>query len=355
MSYTGKLADIHTHAEAGNLDEDFEVLDGFYNAGNEYINILAIDYVEFDCDNTLRCLYLKEKFKKMNISVFGSLRYDKYKNFYNTPFLKQAEDMLAMGCDGIKLLEEKPNYRNIIGFGLNSQLYDEMFNMLEERQIPIIAHINDPEHFWDRNKIEQRFIDLGWCYDSPEYMKFDEILGEMLQRLEKNPMLNIIFAHCMYLGERPETLIELMEKYPNISIDLTPGTHHLEFSKRIDVWKQFFKKYSDRIYYGTDLGAYPLGVKKIDTVIELLCHNDEEFPVPHTPEKYNMRGLGLNDDIQKKIFFDNYVNMIGNKIKPVNKKHLLSEINSLYEQAKTQDSSEKMLERLEIMRKDLSD
>ena len=33
MTYTGKFADIHTHAEAGNLNEDFEVLNGFDRLG----------------------------------------------------------------------------------------------------------------------------------------------------------------------------------------------------------------------------------------------------------------------------------------------------------------------------------
>lgn len=353
MLYVNKFADIHTHTEGGNLSEDLEVLNGLYKSGTEYINLLGVDYCEFDCDNTLRCLYFKEIFKKSKVSVYGSLRYDKYKNFYNTPFLKQAEDLLKLGCDGIKLLEEKPNYRNFIGFGLNSSLYDDMFDMLEENKIPITAHINDPEYFWDKSKMPQVYIDRGWCYDNPMYMKFDEILNEVLERLEKNPNLKINFAHCMYLDARLEFLIELMEKYPNLSIDVTPGTMYLEFSKRLDDWRNFFEKYSHRIYYGTDIGHYPIRLTHRQTVIKMLTGDDREIPVPHHPKEEKMRGLSISEEAQKKIFMDNYVALLGNEIKPVNKPMLVKEMKNLYESAKTAKDKPEMLERLDTMIKEL--
>lgn len=353
MLYINKFADFHIHTSADKIPDDFKVLKEIHDDQTEYVNILGIDYVEHDCDNTLRALYLKEKFKEMNVSVFGSLRYDRYKNFYNTPFLKQAEDLLNMGCDGIKLIEEKPNYRNFVGFGLNSCLYDDMFNMLEEKQVPIIAHINDPEYFWDKNIMPQVYIDRGWCYDSPEFMSFDEILNEVLERLEKNPNLNIIFAHCMYLDARLEFLTELFEKYPNLSIDMTPGTMYLEFSKRIADWRAFIEKYAHRIYFGTDLGRYPVQFTHKEAVLKMLTGDESEIPVPHHPEEERMRGLDICEEAQKKIFWENHVNMLEGKIKPVNKEMLLKAVKELYEGAKEANDSKVMLERLEIMINDL--
>lgn len=346
MLYVDSFADLHAHAEGKTIDEDLMVLQDLADRGDTHINLLAVNYVEFDSDHTFRTLFLKETFKKAKMYAYGSLRYDKYENFYTKPFLKQAEDLLKLGCDGIKFLEAKPNYRSIIGFGLDSKLYDDMFDMLEERQIPITIHINDPIDFWDKNKMSSVYVARGWCYDSPEFLTFDEILNEVLKRLKRNPDLKIVFAHCMYLYERREQLIEVLETYPNIAIDTTPGIMYMEFSKDIKWWQKFFETYADRIYYGTDSGFYPTKHTMHETVVKMLAGDTSEIPVPHHPDTETMRGLDLNETIQKKIFKDNFLKLLGEEPKPVNIPMLLDEADKLYHTVKIAEGECKITKRL---------
>ena len=63
--------------------------------------------------------------------------------------MRQVKRFMAMGYDGIKLLEMKPMLlRNLGQAWLSKPCYEEMFGYLEEKQIPVLLHVNDPETFW---------------------------------------------------------------------------------------------------------------------------------------------------------------------------------------------------------------
>ena len=350
MLKTNQFADMHVHC-LEDLDEGLAMLRDLKDFGIKDFNILAINYHEFPIDDNIRALFYKRMMTDANVSVFGGLYYSPYINHYGVPFLEQAQKLLDMGCDGIKLIECKPDYRKYIGFGLDSKIYDEMFDMLEEKQIPILCHINDPEEYWDENKIREwpigkRLIELGWLYNNATFLTYEEIFNETLRRLERNPKLNITFAHFMFLSNQIDVARRLVETYPNVKFDLTPGWEmYVGFAKNYEEWREFFETYSDRIFYGTDSHSYPINRKIHETVRYAIGGEDTEIEIPHATFA-RMKGFDLSQEAQENICYRNYMRTIGTP-KPVNTELLLAETESMIALLKNNHADGEAVKRLE--------
>ncbi len=351
MLKTDKFADFHTHMPSTDVKISLAMFRELIDMGIKDFNIAAITYKDYTTDNNLLSLYCKEKIKDANVSVFGGLYYSPTVNHFGTSFLQQAQRLLDMGCSGLKFIENKPNYRNYIGFGLNSKIYDDMFDMLEEKQIPLLCHINDPEDFWHPEIIAtwpngRHILDRGWCYDGKEYLTYREILDEILERLRKNPKLNIVFAHFMFMSEDLAFATKLMETYPNLKFDLTPGWEmYVGFAKNYDAWRAFFEKYSHRILYGTDTHFYPMNKKIHDTVRYAIGGEPAEITMPHVGHA-KMRGFDLTQEAQENIAYHNYMRLIGAP-KSVNKQLLVEEAACMIKRMQGSDREKACIERLE--------
>lgn len=358
MMRTDRISDVHIHIPE-DIDQAYALLCEIRDYGIREMNILALTNDEgFPVDNDLVALYLKRRMTDAQVSVFGGLYYHPLINHYGVPFLQQAQTLLDMGCDGLKFIEEKPNIRRTIGFGLNSKLYDEMFDMLEERQVPIVCHINDPEEYWSREQIlkwpiGKRIAELGWLYDNESYLTYDEILSETLERMKRNPRLNIVFAHFMFLSHRLETAREMMETYPNLKLDLTPGWEMFEgFLDRHEEWREFFETYSDRILYGTDVCYFPMKRTIHETVQYAIGGEEREIPIPHATFA-RMRGFDLSRESQENICHRNYARLIGTP-KPVQEGLLLEETRRMLALMRRNDEDANVIARLERIECELS-
>ncbi len=352
MLKTSKFADLHTHIPSSDIEESLAMFQELIDLGVKDFNIASITYLGYSVDTNLLSLYCKEKIKEAKVSVFGGLYYSPTINHFGISFLQQAERLLEMGCDGFKFIENKPNYRKHNGFGINSKIYDDMFDMLEEKQVPLLCHVNDPEDFWHPEIIAtwpngQYILDHGWCYHTPDYLTHQEIYDEVLARLNKNPKLNIVFAHFMFISEKIEFAEKLMETYPNLKFDLTPGWEmYVGFAKNYERWHAFFEKYSHRILYGTDTHFYPMNKKIHETVRYAIGGESTEIVMPHV-EHAKMRGFDLSQEAQENIAYKNYMRLIGGEPKPVNKKLMAEEAAWMMQRVQNSETEKECLARLE--------
>ncbi|MCK7495462.1 MAG: amidohydrolase family protein [Comamonadaceae bacterium] len=121
--------------------------------------------------------------------------------------------------------------------------------------LPILWHVNDPEEFWDAEKIPSWAKSRGWFYGS-DTINNEVQYTQVLNVLERHPNLKIIFAHFFFMSAQLPRLADLLDRYPRICIDLTPGIEmYVNLSKQPEKTRAFFEKYQDRILYGTDIGA----------------------------------------------------------------------------------------------------
>lgn len=303
-------------------------------------NVLSIPAFqdEFLTQNLLAAL-----FKAMHpddVYAFGSLDYTPL----GTPKDKidmagQAKRLMEIGFDGIKMLEGKPMIYKLVGGPLDSPVYDEFYAYLESERIPVLAHFNDPikcwrepMKYWDRIRIRE-CVDNPWLfYGDGSYPAKEGIYSQVDCILEKFPRLRIIFAHFFYLSAEPERAAAFMDKWPEVSFDITPGMEMLpNFAKRTSEWHDFFVKYQDRIIFGTD-DAYSQ-MDRFIFALRSFLETDGKFQFAHTKGEwsYDCEGIKLGREALEKIYAGNFQRYAGKAPRELNFKLLLEETRRIRE------------------------
>ena len=236
--------------------------------------------------------------------------------------LEQVKCFHAIGFDGIKLADGKPDVRKRRGIPLDDACYDPMFAYLEQMEIPVVYHSNDPVEFWDKDKVPKWAAEYGVLY--PPEPSWKQIRDETIGILKKHPRLHLTIAHMFFLsnGDNLELAEELLLTYPNLMFDVTPGWEMFEgFGMDMKGWRSFFLKYADRIVFGTDMNGGDGAGAEILNALRRCLETDEIF------EKSDSvcHGLYLPDEVLMKIYKDTYKEKIQPKNPRVMNKKLLEE------------------------------
>ena len=110
-------------------------------------------------------LHLKAQ-RPQQIYVFGGLDISAY---FRAPaevgqvFAAQIDQLLATGCDGVKMIEGKPDMRRMLPVPpFDSPAFAPYWEKMSASQVPIVFHVNDPEEFWDPKRIPGWAVERGW-------------------------------------------------------------------------------------------------------------------------------------------------------------------------------------------------
>lgn len=189
-------------------------------------------------------------------------------------------------------------------------------------------HVNDSAEFWNETKVSEFAKQAGWFYDET-YINNEEQYRQIGQVLERYPKLRILFPHFFFLSEQLECLDVILDKYPDVHIDIIPAIElYYNLSERHDEAVKFFEKYQDRICFGTDIGTCSVISKKakflsIEESASRMKLTTEFLETKGdyilSPDGYYvagdqdrvMHGLGLSDEILEKIYEKNFLNFIG--------------------------------------------
>ncbi len=340
-----KFSDIHIHMS----NVDFDVCEHYLDVVSKCATDATINCLTYRalCYN-LSALYWKKHYKKLNLSVFGMIHnmpsYDgKPDDIYkDVPYKKQAEILMDLGCDGIKLMFCAHTIKTL-GHGIDDNRYDAMFDYLEENGIPVLVHLGDDEYYWTVRELTENEIRRHWGLFLEGYPTKQEIHTQSYNRLNKNPNLKMIFAHFNFLATDINECERIFNTYPNVCFDLTPGRRmFFHFSKDIDKWHAFFEKYKDRIFFGTDSNDIKsdegnIGLNKL--VFSAISHDKTQFDLPNFGGM-TIKGLDLSKDAINKICYENYKKLIP-QIKRVNYDLLLKCAKKMYEDIK--DSQDEFL------------
>lgn len=324
-----KVIDGHWHLYIYEDEQgrDFRaVLDGFQKEyGLAAANICAIPVYGGlgPAQNMLAALY---KLHNPSAYAYGGLVYPQQPFCCPMPAgmepLEQYEELMAIGFDGIKMLETKPTEQKAYGMRIDDTYYDSFFAAAEKDGTHMIWHVADPDTFWDIDRIPQVFLDRGWYYGDGTYLSYEQTYQQVFNVLDKHPNLPVTFAHFFFYSEKPEALAAVFAKYPKTSVDLTPGSEmYGAFRENREFYRDFFIKHADRILYGTDTSfnggdMTRFGVRG-QAVQSFVC-TDEELTVIRVDTK----GLALPEDVQDKILGGNFQRFAGKSPKSVDKKAL---------------------------------
>ncbi len=236
-------------------------------------------------------------------------------------FLAQAKELLDCGFDGIKMLETKPTMAKAHAFPVSEMTYDPYFAFLEETGTHIVWHACDPETFWDKDLAPAFSFEEGWFYGDGSFPSKEQIYRDVFAVLDRHPKLNATFAHFFFLSDFPDEAVRVMEKYPNVTFDITPGREMYDyFSRRRDTWKAFFEKYADRIVFGTDMTSdeFQGGVGDILAAMRRFLETGDVFRY----WDFEIRGLALVPEKAKAIEGGNFARLVAPAPKPMNKARL---------------------------------
>ena len=321
------FADGHIHFYDYNYEAAVDCLESLEKLGVTDTAVCSLcAYPSGGPAQNLFALYVKSKYEgPVRLRAFGSLHeLDIYKS---VDYEKQLDELISMGCDGMKFIHMKPNARKAIGKGLNDPSYDRVLSAMEERGTPMVIHSGDPAIFWDKDKVYPSAIAHGWFYGDGSFMPYDEYYKEDYEMLDKHPKLNVTFAHFFFLGDNYDEAVRVMETYPNVKFDLTPAWEvYVDFAANIDKWHGFFEKYSARILFGTDSSdrrnCESTG-RIFDLVYGTLTHDKSEFPHSSCGGRM-IRGLDVSASTLDKITYGNFARYVGEKILPVDTGKLYS-------------------------------
>lgn len=318
-----KFADCHVHIRGNKAEEISAMLDDMHSMG---ITDAALQSLPFhSIAENISALYWKQNYSKINLTAFGGMHTtDRYADI---PLEKQTEKLLDLGCDGIKLIEMHTDLLEYTHKFTSHPDYDRMLSLLEERGAPLLLHASNPLECWARSA-EGMHPGLALYQGTAvgREADYEDIYRETLKMLDKHPKLDIVIAHFFFLSSDIERAKYVLDKYPRLRLDITPGTDmYFHFMERPEQWRDFFTTYSDRLLFGTDCNTYKDFNKEIIELVYRFLTEPGKFVMP-CYGNHEIVGLGLAQDTVEKICYTNYLEFAGKKKKAV-------DVNGLYEAA----------------------
>lgn len=251
--------------------------------------------------------------------------------------------MKACGCDGIKIIEGKPNMRRILPIpDFDKACWEPFWAWAEAAQMPLLWHLNDPEEYWHPEMVSEYRRNMGDVYTEKD-VGYEEQYGQVLRVLEKHPKLKVIFAHFFFMSGDLPRLAKILDAYPNVHVDMTPGSEMYRIlSEHHEEAQAFFHKYHTRILYGTDAAARCVMTQLMSGFhlqenlnrVELI----NSFFSPETDEirgsdgaylldvpDFVFKGLDLTEAELNRIFCENFQDFAGKTPAPVRPRRVIRE------------------------------
>ena len=292
--------DGHVHVMDGGIRETEELAEKQRQLGYTQSAFLSLEGMGDAAQNALAIYF---KLLSPAHYAFGGLHYR-----FPYDFGKEAERLRRIGFDGIKMIENKPTERKRLGYAQNDARYQSLYRTLSELQMPLLAHVNDPAEFWQGDKIPEWAAACGYFYGDGSYPSYEQLLSETLAMLEAYPKMKVCIAHFMFLADDYGRLCRIMERFPNLRLDITAGTEmYFSFTAKPVLWKEFFLKYQDRIQYGTD----NVNVNSEEEAYNMAVVNQMEQDFLCSTQRFDVwdkqvQGIGLPKEAVHRIAVDNF-------------------------------------------------
>ena len=225
---------------------------------------------------------------------------------------KQVEADVKLGAMGLKIyknlgiraVDKKGNRVKV-----DDPRIDPVWAKCGELGIPVLIHAADPKQFWDPidNKNE-RWLELklhpGRRYGDKE-VQWQQIIDEQHNMFRKHPKTKFINAHLGWYGSNLTKLGRLMDEMPNMYTEI--GAVIAELGRQPRAAKAFLTKYQDRVLFGKDSWV----PEEYSTYFRVLETEDEYFPYHKRYHAFwRMYGIGLSDDVLKKIYYKNAIKLL---------------------------------------------
>jgi len=200
---------------------------------------------------------------------------------------------------------------------------DPILDYLTKNDITLVGHNGEPRDCW--LPLDEMTFSQGYygshpeyhMYLHPEYPSYDDQINARDNMLAKHPDLKFIGAHLGSLEWNLDELAKRLDKFPNMSVDLSRMSNlKLHTLKNRQKTRAFFIKYQDRLIYATDTA---INTSKDPAKMKKNIHDRwlREWKFYVTDEKINLKGHGelkglkLPREVINKIYLTNALTIFG--------------------------------------------
>ena len=256
---------------------------------------------------------IKQNFPKRFI-VFANVDFKRVgEQGWGDAAAKQLEEDVKNGANGLKIYKSLGfSVTDINGkrVAVDDARLDPVWQKAGELKIPVLIHTADPKPFWDpMDEKNERWLELATHpnrkKDDTHPASWKTLIEEQHRLFKKHPKTTFIAAHFGWYPNDLARLGSLLDEMPNVMVEF--GAIIAELGRQPRMAKKFFTKYQDRILFGKDSWV----PDEYATYFRVLETEDEYFPYH---KKYHafwaMYGMGLPDDILKKIYYKNAIRII---------------------------------------------
>jgi predicted TIM-barrel fold metal-dependent hydrolase len=262
-------------------------------------------------------------------AFFGTFGVEHYGgNDFATRIIARIDSCMEAGAVGIKI------WKNI-GMVLvdceenfilaDHPAFDPVFRYLEEKKIPLLAHLGEPKNCWlpldemtldnDRNYFTNN--PQYHMYLHPEAPSYDDHIAVLDKLLQQYPGIDYTGAHLASLEWSVDEVARRLDRFPYLQVEFSARIGHLQYQSISEHQKvrDFIIKYQDRIMYGTDVGvstrstnyaAVSESLRKRWYDQWLWLATTEEVVVADLSGKV-VKGLNLPREVVDKIYFKNAI------------------------------------------------
>ncbi|HVJ08433.1 MAG TPA: amidohydrolase family protein [Acidisarcina sp.] len=303
------VIDYHNHLDS---QEPAAVLDIMDRCGIEKI----VNITMRTGDAALETL---KKFRAADKDRFATMGWMDWSGVERGDFVQLTIDRLARlvehGACGIKFWKDFGlSIRDAQGklLRIDDERFAPIFEKAAEWKLPVMFHTADPAAFFRpidaRNeRYEELAAHPDWGFhDSPVSKR--ELLEQRNTVFGRHPATTFIGAHVAESGEDLAFVADMLDRYPNVQIDMSARTP--ELGRQPYSARKFFLRFADRILFGTDLlpdvAMYRLHYRFFETA-------DEYFEYPSHASRqgrWNIYGIFLPDEVLRKVYRENALKLL---------------------------------------------
>ena len=235
----------------------------------------------------------------------------------------------AAGAKGVKILKTLGLYlREQITKGplvpIDDKRFDPMWEACGALGLPVAIHIADPVAFFTPvDRFNERYEELhahpAWSFYGGDFPTFTALLEARNRMLARHPKTTFIGLHVAHHSEDLAEVSASLDRFPNLVVETAARIAELGRQPRAS--RKFFDRYQDRILFGTDTDPAPRsnGDTNSDKMYQIyfrFLETDDEY-FDYAPSaipgqgRWRISGLGLTDDVLKKVYHQNADRILG--------------------------------------------
>ena len=310
--------DAHVHIRT----EQTEIMEFAKTEGFKLITLNTKSHSQVYIDSQM--VFAKDMKKKYpeGISYVTTFSMENFENpNWANDVIQKLKNDFEEGAIGVKIWKDigmtfRDSLSNFVF--IDDPMFDPIIDFIIENDKTVVAHIGEPRNCWlhidsmtvNNNKNYYRKHPEYHMYLHPDYPSYDKLIASRDNLLAKNPDLRFVGAHLGSLEWSVDELALRLDKYPNMSVDMSARVGDLQFQESEKV-RDFVIKYQDRLLYGTDIGiTVEDNIESRIASFESRWKSDwKYFSTNETMTSRNFdkpfKGLELDENILRKIYFAN--------------------------------------------------